>query len=89
MAVIVSAAEFGRHTGRYQQVAQCEPVVVTVRGAPDVCLLSAPEYERYRTMTRRDREAFGLRELPEEVIRAIATAPVDADLEQFNDEVPG
>jgi prevent-host-death family protein len=88
MAIIVSAAEFARHTGRYRQAAQREPVVVTARGAPDVCLLSAAEYDRYRTMLRREREAFSLKELPEEVVRAIATAPIDAVLERFNDEAP-
>jgi prevent-host-death family protein len=88
MPIVVSAAEFARHTGRYRQVAQHEPVVVTGRGAPDVCLLSAAEYERYRTMLRREHEAFSLKELPAEVIRAIATAPIDAELERFNDEAP-
>jgi prevent-host-death family protein len=88
MPIIVSAAELGRHTGRYRQAAHREVVVVTARGAPDVCLLSATEYERYRTMQRREREAFSLKELPEEVIRAIATAPIDAELDMFKDEAP-
>jgi hypothetical protein len=40
-------------------------------------------------MLRCEREAFSLKELPKEVIRAITTAPIDAELERFNDEQPG
>jgi len=49
---------------------------------------SAVEYERHQMISRNEREAFSLRELPDEVVRAIATAPIDATLERFNDEAP-
>jgi len=41
---IVSASEFQRNFGHFQEIAQREPVMVTSNGRESVVLLSAAEY---------------------------------------------
>ncbi|RJF80694.1 type II toxin-antitoxin system Phd/YefM family antitoxin [Oleomonas cavernae] len=88
MAITVPATEFIRRPGRYKDAAKHEPIAVTSHGVPEVYLLSPAEYEHYRLLKRREREAFHLKELPEEFVRAILTAPIDPAFEAFNDEAP-
>jgi hypothetical protein len=39
-------------------------------------------------MKRREHEAFHLKELPEALIRAIISAPIDSEFDQHNTEAP-
>jgi prevent-host-death family protein len=84
----VPATEFVRRPGQYKDAAKHEPIVVTSHGVPEVYLLSPAEFEQYQRMKRREREAFQLKELPEAVVRAIVTAPIDPALETYDDEKP-
>ena len=51
----VSAHDFERNVGRYQDLALREPVAVTRNGREGTVLISAEEYERLK---RRDRQVL-------------------------------
>ncbi len=70
----VSSTEFGKELGRYQDVALSQPVIVTRNGRDRTVMISAEEYLRLK---RRDRQVFGVGELPEETIEAIRKAKMD------------
>lgn len=84
----ITDIEFARRPSRYTDQAKNEPVVVTCNGVPEVYLLSPAEFERYQEMKRREREAFELKELSEDVVRAIVSAPIAPECEAFNFEAP-
>ncbi|PWR21850.1 type II toxin-antitoxin system prevent-host-death family antitoxin [Zavarzinia compransoris] len=88
MTIEVPATEFVRRPGRYKDAAKREPVAVTSHGRPEIYLLSPAEYEHYRQLLRREREAFSLRELPDALVAAIAAAPLDPACAAFDDEAP-
>jgi len=78
----VSAAEFQRNIGRYQDLALRQPVAVTRNGRESCVLLSTEEYRRLK---RRDREVFGSGELPDEAIEAIRNVKMDARHNHLDD----
>ncbi|HVP83419.1 MAG TPA: type II toxin-antitoxin system Phd/YefM family antitoxin [Rhizomicrobium sp.] len=82
--VKVSAAEFQKNFGRYQDVALKEPVTVTRNGRDRTVLLSIEEYDRLK---RRDRRVMSLDDFTEEDIAAIEQAQVPPEAAQFNHEV--
>lgn len=53
----VSAAEFQRNIGRYQDIALVQPVAVTRNGRERIVIISVEEYHRLK---RRDRQVLGL-----------------------------
>jgi prevent-host-death family protein len=75
--VVVSAAEFQRNIGKYQDIALTKPVAITRNGRERTVLLSAEEYARLR---RRDRRVLAAEELSEQQIEAVRKARVP---EQF------
>jgi len=46
--ITVTAAEFRRHFGRYQDVALTQPVAITNEGRERVVMISADEYRRLK-----------------------------------------
>lgn len=84
----VTDIEFAQRPSHYTDQAKNQPVVVTSNGVPDVYLLSPAEFQRYQELKRREREAFKLKELPEDIVRAIASAPIAPECEAFNSEAP-
>ncbi len=71
--VTVSAAEFHRNLGRYQDMALTAPVAITKNGRERTVLISAEEYERLK---RRDRRAHLAGDLTDEQIEAIRNSKV-------------
>jgi prevent-host-death family protein len=71
----VSAAEFQRNIGRYQDLALREPVAVTRNGRESCVLLSTEEYRRLK---RRDREALGIEDFTEADAVRRAEAPAES-----------
>ena len=69
--VKVSATEFQRNIGLYQDLALTQPVTVTKNRRDHVVLVSADEYRRLK---RRDRRAMTLNDFTEEDIAAIEQA---------------
>ena len=78
----ISSTEFSKEIGRYQDAALTEPVVVTRNGRDRTVLISAEEYWRLK---RRDRQVFGVGELPDETVEAIRRARMDPRHDDLDD----
>ena len=72
--ITVTAAEFQRHFGRYQDEALTQPVVITRNGRERLVMLSADEYRRLK---RRDREVLRAGDLSDADLEAIAKTEMD------------
>jgi prevent-host-death family protein len=70
----VSAAEFQRHFGRYQDEALVQPVAITRNGRERLVVLSTEEYHRLR---RRSREVLRAGDLTDGELDAIAKTEMD------------
>src|SRR5260370_12888850 len=64
----VSAAEFQRNIGRYQDMALTQPVVVARNGRERTVMISVEEYHRLK---RRDRRVMRLEDFTDEDIAAL------------------
>jgi hypothetical protein len=72
----VSAAEFQRNIGRYQDIALVQPVAVTRNGRERTVMISVEEYHRLK---RRDRQVLGLEDFTDaDVVALEATRAPDA-----------
>jgi prevent-host-death family protein len=80
----VSAAEFQRNIGRYQDLALRQPVAVTRNGREGTVLISSKEYERLK---RRDREVLGLDDFTAEDLAALEASRPPAETAAFNHEM--
>ncbi|MCW5573269.1 MAG: type II toxin-antitoxin system Phd/YefM family antitoxin [Steroidobacteraceae bacterium] len=83
-AVTVSAAEFHRNIGKYQDIALTKPVAITKNGRERTVLLSAEEYSRLK---RRDRRVLGAEELSKRQLEAIRAARVPAEFAGLDSEL--
>ncbi len=72
--ITVTAAEFQRHFGRYQDEALTQPVAITRNGRERLVVLSADEYRKLR---RRSREVMRAEDLTDEEVAAIARTEMD------------
>ncbi len=79
----VSAAEFQRNIGRYQDLALTQPVAVTRNGRERTVMISTEEYKRLK---RRDREVLSLEDFTEADLAAIEASEPPAEAESFNHE---
>jgi prevent-host-death family protein len=82
--VKVSAAEFHRNLGRYQDIALTKPVAITKNGRERTVLISAEEYARLKC---RDRRALWAEELSEGDLKAIAESEVPAEYAYLDEEL--
>jgi hypothetical protein len=73
--VRVSATEFGKEVGRYQDLALNQTVVITRNGRDRTVMVSAEEYQRLK---RRDRQVYAAGELPDEIVETIRGSEMDA-----------
>jgi prevent-host-death family protein len=69
--VRVSASEFSKNVGHFQDVALTQPVTVTRNGRDRTVTISAEEYLRLK---RRDREVMSLDDFTQEDLSAIRAA---------------
>jgi prevent-host-death family protein len=83
-AVVVSAAEFHRNIGKYQDIALTKPVAITKNGRERTVLLSAEEYARLK---RRDRRVLGADELSERQREAVRNAEVPKEFAALDEEL--
>ena len=82
--VTITAVEFHRNPGRYQDVALTRPVTITKNGRERTVLLSAEEYQRLK---RRDRRALSAEELSDEQLAAVRGAQVPSEYGHLDDEL--
>ncbi|MBV6418587.1 MAG: hypothetical protein CMLOHMNK_03495 [Steroidobacteraceae bacterium] len=80
-AVTVSAAEFHRNMGKYQDIALTRPVAITKNGRERTVLLSAEEYSRLKRRDRRVLEAGELSAQQRDAVRAARVPPEFAALD--------
>lgn len=80
----VSAAEFQRNIGRYQDVALRQPVAVTRNGRDSTVLISTEEYARLK---RRDRDVLGLEDFTDADIAALEESRPAAQSAAFDSEL--
>ncbi|MCJ2011455.1 type II toxin-antitoxin system prevent-host-death family antitoxin [Methylobacterium sp. J-076] len=73
------ATDFAKRNGFFQDEAIRAPIVVSKHGRPKTVLIAYEEFVRLR---ERDRQAYSLTELPEEVAQAILDATVPPTLEE-------
>jgi prevent-host-death family protein len=82
--VKVSAAEFQKNIGRYQDVALMQPVTITRNGRDRTVMISAEEYHRLK---RRDRQVLGLDDFTEADLAAIRAAEPPPETALFDHEL--
>jgi PHD/YefM family antitoxin component YafN of YafNO toxin-antitoxin module len=80
----ISAAEFQRNIGRYQDLALTQPVAVTRNGRERTVMISTEEYNRLK---RRDREVLTLDDFTEADIAALKAARAPESSKQYDHEV--
>jgi prevent-host-death family protein len=80
----VSAAEFQRNIGRYQDLALSQPVAVTRNGREGTVLISSEEYRRLK---RRDREVLTLSDFTDADIAALEASRPPAEAAAFDHEL--
>ncbi len=81
----ISAAEFQRNIGRYQDLALREPVAVTRNRRDGTVLISTDEYRRLK---RRDREVLGLDHFTEADVAALKASRAPDEAKEFDHERP-
>lgn len=80
----VTAAEFQRHFGRYQDEALKHPLAITRNGRERVVILAVEEYHR---LQQRDRQVLGPEDFTAADLLAIAGAEPPLAAADYNDEV--
>lgn len=81
----VTSADFPKNLGRYQEVAQREPVVITDQGRDSLVLLSASEFARLKSMDTR--QAFRAADMPDDLVEALERAKAPSWTAKFNSEL--
>src|ERR1700758_5825274 len=77
----VSAAEFQRNIGRYQDLALVQPVAVTRNGRERTVMISVEEYHRLK---RRGRQVLSLEDFTDEDIAAVEAARAPESSKAFD-----
>ncbi len=72
--ITVTAAEFQRHFGRYQDEALTQPVAISRNGRERVVMISVDEYRRLK---RRSREVVKAEDLTDAEVAQIAKGRMD------------
>ena len=77
----ISATEFGKEVGRYQDAAMTQPVIVTRNGRDRTVMISADEYRRLK---RRDRQVFDTANMPADLVEAVENSKMDPRHDHLN-----
>jgi prevent-host-death family protein len=80
----VSAADFQRNIGRYQDMALTQPVAVTRNGRDRTVMISVEEYRRLK---RRDRQVMSLEDFTDADIAALEEVHAPEASKVFDDEL--
>jgi PHD/YefM family antitoxin component YafN of YafNO toxin-antitoxin module len=80
----VSAVEFQRNIGKYQDAALTQPVVVARNGRERTVMISVEEYHRLK---RRDRRVMGLEDFTDEDIAALEQTRAPEASRAFDSEL--
>lgn len=80
----IPATEFAKNFGRYKELAQREPIAITSHGRTSGYFVSEHEYAQYQRLKFRSRRVYHISELPEETIKAIASAKISSEHDHLN-----
>ena len=80
----VSAAEFQRNIGRYQDIALTQPISVTRNGRERTVMISTDEYNRLRRLARK---VMSLDEFTDADLAALETARAPEAAKAFDGEL--
>jgi len=80
----ITATEFQRNIGRYQDAALINPVTVTKDGRDKTVILSAEEYHRLK---RRDRMVMSLADFTPADLAALTASEPPPESAQFDSEL--
>jgi prevent-host-death family protein len=80
----VSAAEFQRNIGRYQDLALTQPIAVTRNGRERTVMISIDEYLRLK---RRERQVLGLDDFSDADIAALEATRAPESSRAFDNEL--
>lgn len=80
----VTAAEFQRNIGRYQDIALTQPVAVTRNGRERTVMISTDEYHRLK---RRDRDVLSLGDFTDADIAALEATRAPESSKAFDHEL--
>jgi PHD/YefM family antitoxin component YafN of YafNO toxin-antitoxin module len=80
----ISAAEFQRHFGRYQDEALKQPLSISRNGRERLVVLAVEEYQRLK---RRDRVVRQVSEMSAAELEAIASTEMDPRHDHLNAEL--
>jgi PHD/YefM family antitoxin component YafN of YafNO toxin-antitoxin module len=80
----VSAAEFQRNIGRYQDMALVQPVAVTRNGRERTVMISMEEYHRLK---RRDRQVLELEDFTDADLAALEQTRAPESSKAFDHEL--
>ena len=80
----VPATEFAKNFGRYKEIAQREPVVITSHGRKSGYFVSEQEYEEFQRLRAQARQAFHISELSDATIEAISNARMNPKHNHLN-----
>ena len=80
----VSAAEFHKHLGRYQDLALNQAVAITRNGRDRTVLISVEEYQRLK---RRDRQVLTLDDFTDADVAALEATRAPEESKAFDDEL--
>jgi PHD/YefM family antitoxin component YafN of YafNO toxin-antitoxin module len=76
--ITVAATEFSKNFGRYREMVQREAVAVTSHDRVTGYFVSSAEYEAYLQLKAQLPVAYGVEELTQETMQAIAACQMDA-----------
>lgn len=81
----VPSTEFAKNFGRYKELAQREPVIITSHGRTSGYFLSEREYVEYQQLKARSRRrAYHISELPDETVAALAAVKMSPEYDYLN-----
>jgi prevent-host-death family protein len=82
--ITVTAAEFQRYFGRYQDEALTQPVVITRNGRERLVIISVDEYRRLR---RSDRQVLRAGDVSDAELTALEETRAPESSKAFDDEL--
>lgn len=80
----VTASQFVKHFGEYREKVQRQPIAITSHGRTSGYFVSQHEYDEYLKLKSQARQVYGLDDLPETTLQAIAQAKMRPEHNQLN-----
>ena len=84
--ISVPASEFQKKFGRYKELAQKEPVIITSYDRESVVLISADEYKAYQAVREKEATPLYASEIPEDELAEFEKIQPPAEAAAFNRE---